>query len=110
MKLNRQDLYMELCELSGGLAQYTAWSKKHNNPVGFVWLRFVKGKPRPVAEIIECYVPKWARRQGVMYYLTHWLEKKYTLLTGQGSAEGGRAFLTARGFRRIKGLGWWVKP
>ena len=85
-------------DMHHGLWMMTYKPRDTDIPVGMIWGKtFNNGK---IFYVYGCYVPMWARRQGVMREMHNILIANYpTLMTGNGSDEGGKQFIKAFGYR-----------
>ena len=90
-------------QLYQGVWMITCRSKNFNNPLGFIYGMSL-GK---IFFIAGMYTPHWARRHGVARFLCDQLLLMFpTLLTQEGSDEGGKLFLESYGFRFDDKLQW----
>ena len=106
MKINLSDVEIEVIRLGRGLYQYTAWWKGCIYPVGIVW---VLGIDKDNAMVMNSYVPKWARRNGIRTLINKEIHKWIkNVLTSEGSKEGGMKFLKASKYKKVPTLGWWI--
>ena len=107
IKINLEDVHVNLDPFGRGLYQYTAWWKYHIGPVGVVW---VIGVDKTKCFIIGSFVPHWARRQGVRTRINTEIGKWCkTIVTASGTQPHGIGFLKGSGYEKIPKLGWWKK-
>jgi hypothetical protein len=115
MKLSKDKLSTTLTPLGRGMFLYTAFHEESFVPVGSLWVTgsttsSKKFGDRTVYEVLDCYVPHWARRNGIQSYLQDQLtDQGIILITGTGSREGGLSFMKAKGWKLIKETGHWYK-
>jgi hypothetical protein len=90
-------------DLEQGVWMYVCRSPKHNCPLGFLY-GMALGK---TFFIMGIYTPHWARRKGVATLLCDHLSLIFsTLMTQEGSQDGGKAFLEKYGFRHDDKMDW----
>ena len=114
MKLKKEDLSIEWYPTTKGLIVYMCFSKQSQYPLGYLFISgastcSVSGKLTDVWEIIECYVPEWARRRGIMTFMLDNLPEDCILTTGSGSKAGGSALLKSYGFKQDSKTTFWYK-
>lgn len=92
-----------------GVVQYMAFHPDFPSPVGVVWVIGYGGKT-PTADVLHAYTLPYFRRRGVCALIHEQLLTEYVVLrTGEGSKEGGAAFLHATGFTPDPVRGDWFR-
>jgi hypothetical protein len=98
---NRWSLGWSYSSIPGVIA-FEATDKEFPMPVGVLWFRFLHRST--IIEILGCYVPVYYRRKGILTFLHEQLLSSYPkvvkIITEDGSKDGGKAWLTAMGYRR----------
>ena len=94
---------IDVRSMGGGMWMYLYKHDDQAMPFGLLW-----GTPREGQfYVYGCYVPTWARRQGVMTKLHESVHVQYpVIMTGQGSKEGGAEFIKAYGYKKHPQFGW----
>lgn len=105
-KCDLSKCWVDWVDFGIGVWGYVCRSREAVAPIGILWgIPYASG----VFYILHCHVPKWAQRNGVMTFIHDHVRKQYpTLMTGEGSAEGGLKFIQAYGYRKDKKFGWAV--
>jgi hypothetical protein len=92
-----------------GTTMYVARCNEADMPCGYLWARLSnvgQRKKKGLAEILDCYVPHWARRQGIMRKMVGELSKEFPTLRSDFGTTDGLPFLKACGFKFDRRFGW----
>lgn len=111
-----QDLQFEKCwvhktVIGFGCRLWSYFSPISEAPVGTVWFTATwdKATKRSRAEILDIYVPQWARRCGIATRLVEALREEYDVLLTTIGTRSGAPFMRATGWRHRPKECMWIR-
>ncbi len=102
--------WIDVGKIGFGIEVLCCFDHDYALPVGTAWVIRFGTENGPVAEVLDCYVPEWARSKGVATHMLSWLREGATLHTGHGRTPAARKMMKKVGFRYGKTAGVWVAP
>jgi hypothetical protein len=105
---NKERAWVTWVVIGFGISVYALFVPDQTTPIGLVWGETYRTEKKSIFHNHGSFVQPWARRQGVRTKLNEEILKQFDVIeTGQGSKEGGLAFLKASGYKQSKVTGAW---
>jgi hypothetical protein len=105
-KLDLTRAWVTWTQLGHGIWIYGLFAPNFTGPYGLVWGASRGGAGKNSFEVFHSYVLPYVRRQGVRAKINETILQQFdVIITGDGSKEGGMAFLKSQGYELHKPTG-----
>ena len=113
IKIALKDSWVTWETVGFGITGFFCFCREYSAPVGVVWTACsgCDARPRTRVEVIDSHVIQWARRQGVRSRINEAIFAEYgadVIMTHEGTAKGGLAFLKHWRYQRDGVSGTWA--
>lgn len=109
MKIDLRTAWVDIYDIGFGTKLFVCRGREVAEPLGMTWVRASRTGQKGdeyMAEVLDCYVVRFCRRQGVMRTLMDRIVVDYPTVRTDKGTEDGLPFLKAYGFKPVRGFGW----
>lgn len=102
-----KDSWVTWTRIGHGVVIYALIASDFPCPIGLVW-GIPQGGRKKLFQVYHSYTLPNARRQGVRTKINEAILQTFdAIVTGDGSKDGGSAFMAKSGYKRIDAIGEW---